>query len=87
MHTGDDTVRLNYTSRFVRVVYGSVTRILIELSRIAFPIMVSPEDDRTSFVQEVPRDLQYLTIILAICASVDESKCLDIPILGFFNNL
>ena len=33
--------------------------------------------------QEEQLDLPYWTMILAICVVVDESKCLDIPILEF----
>ena len=49
-------------------------RILIELSRIAFPILVLPEDDRADFIQEERPGLPYWTMIRAICASVDVSK-------------
>ena len=53
----------------------------------AFPILVLPKDDRTNSFQEERLDLPYWTMILAICVVVDESKCLDTPILDFFNNL
>ena len=52
-------------------------------SQIAFPITVLPKDDRTDSVQEERLDLTYWTMILAICVVVDESKCLDTPILEF----
>ena len=52
----------------------------MELSRIAFPTIVLPRDDRTSFVQEEQLGLPYWTMIWAICVVVDESKCLDVPI-------
>ena len=42
---------------------------------------VLPQDDRTDFAQEEQLGLPYWTMILAICVVVDESKCLDIPIL------
>ena len=58
-------------------------RIFKELSRIAFPIIVLPKDDRTDFAQEERLGLPYWTMILAICVVVDESKCLDTPILEF----
>ena len=42
-----------------------------------------PKDDRTDFAQEERLDLPYWTMIQAICVVVDESKCLDIPMLEF----
>ena len=51
---------------------------------IAFPMTVLPKGDRADFVQEGGLDLPYWTMILAICALVDESKCLDIPIWEFW---
>ena len=60
--------------------------IPIELSRIAFPIIVLPKDDRTDSAQEEQLGLPCWTMILATCGVVDESKCLDIPIWGIFNN-
>ena len=64
----------------------SPNRISKRISQIAFPIIVLPKDDRTDFAQEERLGLAYWTMILAICVVVDESKCLDIPILGFFKN-
>ena len=58
-------------------------RVLIGFSQIAFPIIVLPKDDHTDFAQEERLDLPYWTMIWAICVVVDESKCLDIPILQF----
>ena len=52
-------------------------------SQIAFPIIVLPENDRTDFAWEERLGLPYWTMILAICVVVDESKCLDTPILEF----
>ena len=52
-------------------------------SQIAFPITVLPKDDRTDYFQEERLDLPYWTMTLATCVVVDESKCLDIPILEF----
>ena len=51
--------------------------------QIAFPITVLPKDDHTDFAQEERLGLPYWTMILAICVVVDESKCLDIPVLEF----
>ena len=65
----------------------SPSHVLIGFSQIAFPIIVLPKDDHTDFVQEERLDLPYWTMILAICVVVDESICLDIPILEFFNNV
>ena len=41
------------------------------------------KDDRTDSAQEEQLGLPYWTMILAICVVVDESKCLDTPILEF----
>ena len=41
------------------------------------------KDDHTDFVQEERLGLPYWTMILAICVVVDESTCLDTPILEF----
>ena len=54
-----------------------------ELSQIAFPIIVLQEDDRTDSFREERLGLPYWTMILAICASVNVSKNLDIPTLEF----
>ena len=61
----------------------SPNRASIRFSQIAFPITVLPKDDRTDFAQEERLGLPYWTMILAICVVVDESKCLDTPILKF----
>ena len=61
----------------------SPIHVSIGLSQIAFPIIVLPKDDRTDFAQEERLGLPYWTMILAICVVVDESKCLDTPILDF----
>ena len=61
----------------------SPSHALIRFSQIAFPIMVLPKDDRTNSAQEEQPGLPYWTMILAICVVVDESKCLDTPILEF----
>ena len=52
-------------------------RVLIRLSRNAFPIRVLPEDDRTDSVLEERLGLPYWTMILATCVVVDVSRCLD----------
>ena len=44
---------------------------------------VLQKDDRTDFAQEERLGLPYWTMIFAICVVVDESICLDIPILEF----
>ena len=59
----------------------SPIHVSIGLSQIAFPIIVLPKDDHIDFVQEERLGLPYWTMILAICVMVDESKCLDTPIL------
>ena len=40
-------------------------------------------DDRTDSAQEERLGLPYWTMMLAICVVVDDSKCLDVPILNF----
>ena len=57
--------------------------IFKELSQMAFPTTVLPEDDRKDSVQEEQPDLPYWTMIWAICALVDASKYLDTPIWEF----
>ena len=52
--------------------------IPIELSRIAFPTIVLPKDDRIDSAQEEQLGLPCWTMIWA--------TCLDIPIWGIFNN-
>ena len=61
----------------------SPIHVLIGFSQIAFPTIVQPKDDRTNSFQEERLGLPYWTMILAICVVVDESKCLDTPILEF----
>ena len=61
----------------------STIHVSIRLSQIAFPMIVLLKDDHTDFVQEERQGLPYWTMILAICVVVDESKCLDTPILEF----
>ena len=61
----------------------SPNRISIEVSQVAFPIIVLPRDDHTDFAQEGRLGLPYWTMILANCVVVDDSKCLDIPIWEF----
>ena len=63
--------------------HSQVDRTSIGFSQIAFPTIVLPKDDRTGFAQEERLGLPYWTMILAICVVVDESKCLDTPILEF----
>ena len=58
-------------------------RIPRELSRIVFPIVVLPKDDRTDFAQDERLDLPYWTTIWAVCVSVDVSIYLDILTLEF----
>ena len=65
----------------------SPSHVSIRFSQIAFPITVLPKDDNTDFAQEERLGLPYWTMIQAICAVVDESKCLDIPIWEFSINL
>ena len=62
----------------------SPIHVSIGLSQIAFPIIVLPIDDHSDFVQEERLGFPYWTMFFAICAVVDESKCLDTPILEFW---
>ena len=59
----------------------SPSHVLKGFSQIAFPTIVLPKDDRTDSFQEERLGLPYWTMILAICVVVDESICLDTPIL------
>ena len=61
----------------------SPNRISIGFSQTVLPITVLPKDDRTDSAQEERLGLPYWTMTLGICVVVDESKCLDIPILQF----
>ena len=61
----------------------SPSHVSIGFSQIAFPTIVLPKDDRKNSFQEERLGLPYWTMISAICVVVDESKCLDTPILEF----
>ena len=61
----------------------SPIHVSIGFSQILFPIIVLPKDDHTDFAQKERLGLPYWTMILAICVVVDESKCLNTPILEF----
>ena len=61
----------------------SPSHALIGFPQIAFPIIVLPKDDHTDSAQEERLGLRYWTMTSAICVVVDESKCLDTPILEF----
>ena len=50
-------------------------------------MIVLPKDDRTDVVQEERLGLPYWTMILAICASVDVSKYLDMLTLESLTTL
>ena len=65
----------------------SPSHVSIGFSQNAFPIIVLPKDDRTDSFREERLGLPYWTMILAICASVDVSKCLDIASLEFLITL
>ena len=61
----------------------SPIHVLIKILRIVYPIAIPLMDDRTSVVQEVRRDLQCWTMILAKNVVEDVSKRLDIVFLEF----
>ena len=56
----------------------SPIHVLLKILRIVYPIAIPLMDDRTSVVQEVRRDLQCWTMILAKNFVEDVSKRLDI---------
>ena len=58
-------------------------QIPIELPRIVFFTIDEQMGVRTNFVQEIPPDLQCLTMISVICVVVDVSIRLDILTLEF----
>ena len=62
-------------------------RVPIELSRIAFHIILLLEGDRADSFQEEQRGLPYWTMIWAISVAVDVSKYLDILTLEFFKKI
>ena len=64
-------------------IWNFPSHVSIGFSQIAFYTIVLLKDDRKDFVQEEQLDLPYWTMILAICVVVDESKCVDTPILKF----
>ena len=90
-HTQIRIILFHDVQRDIHNLEFSPSHVSIGFSQIAFPIIVMPKDDRTDSAQEERLGLQYWTMILAICVVVDESKCLDTPILVFFffffNNL
>ena len=49
-------------------------RVPVERSRLAFPIIDLPEDERTDFAQEERLGLPCWTMILVICVLVDVSN-------------
>ena len=61
----------------------SPIQVPIELFQIVSPTMIQRVGDHTDSVQEEPQHIQCLTKIVATCAVVDESKCLDTPIWEF----
>ena len=65
----------------------SPSHVSIGFSQIAFSTIVLPKDDRADSFQEERLGLPYWTMSWAMCVVVDESKCLDTPIFGIFNNL
>ena len=58
----------------------------IELSQVAVPIIVLPQDDRTDSAQEEQQGLPYWTMISAIGVLVDVSKYLDSMTSEFLKN-
>ena len=59
------------------------SHVSIGISQIAFPTIVLQKHDRTNSFQEERLGLPHWTMILIICVVVDESKCLDTPIVEF----
>ena len=86
-HTQIRLILFHDEQRDIPYVDFSPNRVSIGFSQIAFPIIVLPKDDRTDSTQEERLDLPHWAMIWAICVVVDESRCLDTPIFGIFNNL
>ena len=82
-HTQIRTILFHDEQRDIPNLEFSPIHVSRGFSQIAFPIIVLPKDDHTDFVQEERLGLPYWTMILAICVVVDESKCLDTPIVEF----
>ena len=82
-HTQISIILFDDVQRDIPNLEFSPSHVSIGFSQIAFPIIVLPKDDHTDFAQEERLGLPYWTMILAICVVVDESKCLDTPILEF----
>ena len=72
-----------YVIRDIHNLEFSPSHVSIRFSQIAFPTIVLPKDDCTDSFQEERLGLPYWTMLFAICVVVDESKCLDTPILEF----
>ena len=83
-HTQIRIILLHDERRDIPNLEFSPSHVSIEFSQIAFPTIVLPQDDRTDSAQEERLGLPHWTMILAICVVVDESKCLDTPMLDFF---
>ena len=58
-------------------------QVPIQLLRIVSPMTIQPMGAHISFVQDVPRDLQYFPMIRDICVVEEVSKHLDIPFSEF----
>ena len=83
-HTPIRIILFHDVQRDIHNLEFSPSHVSIGFSQIAFPIIALQKDDRTDSFQEERLGLPYWTMILAICVVVDESKCLDTPILEFF---
>ena len=86
-HTQIRTILFHDVQRDIPNLEFSPSHVSIGFSQIAFPIIVLPKDDRTDSAHEerlgLSLGLSNWTMIFAICVVVDESKCLDTPILEF----
>ena len=80
-HVSDRNTLVSIERTYIPSSGLSPIQVLIKLARIVFPITIRLMDDHINFVQEVPRDLQFSSMILAICVVKDVAKHLDILIL------
>ena len=83
VHTHVSIILFHDEQRNIPNLEFSPIHVSTRFSQNAFPTIVLPKDDRTDSAQEEQLGLPYWTMTLAICVGIDESKCLDTPILEF----
>ena len=87
LHTQMRMILFHDVQRDIPNLEFSPSHVSIGFSQIVFPKTVLPKDDRTDSLPKERLDLPYWTMIQAICVVVDESKCLDTPILDILNSM